>query len=103
VSTAIVLFAHGSRDPHWHRPIQAVAEAVPVPVIASGGAGCIDHIAAALEQGQASAALLASLLHDGVLTVEAIKRDLLARGLALRPLVGEPVPAGPFGDDRAAA
>ena len=82
---------------------QAVAEAVPVPVIASGGAGCIDHIAAALEEGQASAALLASLLHDGVLTVEAIKRDLLARGLALRPLVGEPAPAGPFGDDRAVA
>ena len=51
---------------------RAVAEAVPVPVIASGGAGCIDHIAAALEEGKAAAALLASLLHDGVLTVEEI-------------------------------
>jgi cyclase len=57
-----------------------------VPVIASGGAGCIDHIAAALEEGKASAALLASLLHDGVLTVEQIKTDLLLRGLPLRPL-----------------
>jgi len=74
-----------------------------VPVSASGGAGCIDHIADALEQGQASAALLASLLHDGVLTVEAIKRDLLARGLVLRPLVGGASPAEPFGDDRATA
>jgi cyclase len=64
-----------------------VAEAVEVPVIASGGAGCIDHIAAALQQGQAAAALLASLLHDGVLTVEAIKQDLLGRGLPLRPLL----------------
>jgi len=69
---------------------RAVAEAVAVPVIASGGAGCIDHIAEALapgpEGGSASAALLASLLHDRVLTVEQIKTDLLGRGLNLRPL-----------------
>ncbi|MEB3349220.1 MAG: imidazole glycerol phosphate synthase subunit HisF [Cyanobacteriota bacterium] len=68
---------------------RAVADAVEVPVIASGGAGCLDHIAAALGpdagQGNAAAALLASLLHDGVLTVEAIKADLLARGLEIRP------------------
>ena len=69
---------------------RAVADAVPVPVIASGGAGCIDHIAEALDMspggGHASAALLASLLHDGVLTVEEIKADLLGRGLTIRPL-----------------
>ena len=69
---------------------RAVAQAVPVPVIASGGAGCLDHIAQALDPGpaggQASAALLASLLHDGVLTVEQIKSDLLRRGLTVRPL-----------------
>jgi cyclase len=69
---------------------RAVAEAVDVPVIASGGAGCIDHIAEALapgpEGGSASAALLASLLHDRVLTVEQIKTDLLGRGLNVRPL-----------------
>ena len=68
---------------------RAVADAVPVPVIASGGAGCLDHIAQALASspggGHASAALLASLLHDGVLTVEEIKQDLLARGLLIRP------------------
>jgi cyclase len=72
---------------------RAVAAAVEVPVIASGGAGCIDHIAAALDPGpaggQAAAALLASLLHDGVLSVEAIKTDLLARGLPIRPLEAE--------------
>lgn len=63
---------------------RAVSDAVDVPVIASGGAGCIDHIAQALDTspagGHASAALLASLLHDGVLTVEQIKTDLLGRG-----------------------
>ena len=68
---------------------RAVADAVPIPVIASGGAGCLDHIAEALdvgpEGGHASAALLASLLHDGVLTVEEIKQDLLSRGLTIRP------------------
>ena len=50
----------------------------------------MDHIAEALDVGpsggHASAALLASLLHDGVLTVEEIKRDLLGRGLTIRPL-----------------
>jgi cyclase len=73
---------------------RAVAEAVDVPVIASGGAGSIDHIAQALQQGKASAALLASLLHDGVLTVEQIKTDLLGRGLNLRPLDPGPTAAG---------
>jgi cyclase len=69
---------------------RAVADAVDVPVIASGGAGCIDHIAAAISStaagGHAAAALLASLLHDGILSVEQIKADLLARGLPIRPL-----------------
>ncbi|MBM5784253.1 MAG: imidazole glycerol phosphate synthase subunit HisF [Cyanobacteria bacterium K_DeepCast_35m_m1_288] len=69
---------------------RAVSDAVDVPVIASGGAGCIDHIAQALDAGpqggHASAALLASLLHDGVLTVEEIKTDLLGRGFNIRPL-----------------
>jgi cyclase len=69
---------------------RAVADAVDVPVIASGGAGCIDHIAAAIaagsQGGHAAAALLASLLHDGVLTVEEIKQNLLARGLPIRPI-----------------
>ena len=68
---------------------RAVADAVPIPVIASGGAGCLDHIAEALDVGptggHASAALLASLLHDGFLTVEQIKQDLLSRGLTIRP------------------
>ena len=65
---------------------RAVASAVAVPVIASGGAGSIDHIAAALTEGQAAAALLASLLHDGVLTIGQIKTGLLKRGLLIRPL-----------------
>ena len=64
----------------------AVADAVPVPVIASGGAGCLEHIAQVLESTGAAAALLASLLHDGVLSVEQIKTDLISRGLSVRPV-----------------
>ena len=69
---------------------RAVADAVEVPVIASGGAGCIDHLAEVLDPGpaggHASAALLASLLHDGIISVEEIKTELLLRGLPIRPL-----------------
>ena len=68
---------------------RAVADAVPVPVIASGGAGNIDHIAHVLDSdsdgGHASAALLASLLHNCDYTVEQIKQDLLSRGMKIRP------------------
>ncbi len=64
---------------------KVVAESVPIPVIASGGAGSMKHIADAFTKGKASAALLASLLHDGVFTVQEIKEDLLARKLLIRP------------------
>ncbi len=65
---------------------KAVSDSVGIPVIASGGAGCIDDIRRAFVDGRASAALLASLLHDGVLTVEQIKKNLLSRGLNIRPI-----------------
>ncbi len=64
---------------------RAVAEAVPVPVIASGGAGSMEHIKAALTEGKAAAALLASLLHDGDLSVAQIKNHLLKCGVVVRP------------------
>ncbi|MFS8885403.1 imidazole glycerol phosphate synthase subunit HisF [Synechococcus sp. H70.2] len=61
-----------------------VVEAVPVPVIASGGAGGCAHIRQALQEGGAEAALLASLLHYGQLTIEQIKADLAAHGIPVR-------------------
>ncbi|MFQ3614729.1 MAG: imidazole glycerol phosphate synthase subunit HisF [Cyanobacteriota bacterium] len=61
-----------------------VADAVPVPVIASGGAGACSHIRQALQEGGAEAALLASLLHYGQLTIPQIKADLAAHGLLMR-------------------
>lgn len=61
-----------------------VADAVSVPVIASGGAGECTHIRQALLEGGAEAALLASLLHYGQLTIPQIKADLAAHGLLVR-------------------
>ncbi|MBI1796549.1 MAG: imidazole glycerol phosphate synthase subunit HisF [Candidatus Eisenbacteria bacterium] len=66
----------------------AVAAAVTVPVVASGGGADAAHIAAALEAG-ADAALLAGVLHDGVTTVAALKRELAAMGVAVRPTIAE--------------
>ncbi len=55
---------------------RAIAEQVEIPVIASGGAGTCDHIREALTDGKAEAALLASLLHYGQLTIPQIKTHL---------------------------
>ena len=63
---------------------RAVAEAVNVPVIASGGAGTIDHIYDALTIGKAEAALVASIVHYGTFSIREIKTELAARGLEVR-------------------
>lgn len=65
---------------------RAVAEAVPVPVIASGGAGRLEHFAAALTEGKADAVLAASLFHEKRLTIGQVKRYLQAKGLPVRPV-----------------
>ena len=56
---------------------------MPVPVIASGGASGPEHIADALEAG-CSAALAASIFHDGTYTVEEVKDTCRSRGLPMR-------------------
>lgn len=63
---------------------RAIAEIVPIPVIASGGAGTPDHIADAFTEGKADAALLASILHDGTYTVGQLKERLAERGIPVR-------------------
>ncbi|MFL5347672.1 MAG: imidazole glycerol phosphate synthase subunit HisF [Hyalangium sp.] len=63
---------------------RAVAEAVDVPVIASGGAGNAEHVRDALTEGRADAALVAGILHDGLTTVGAIKTLLRTSGLRIR-------------------
>ena len=63
---------------------RTVAEAVPVPVIASGGAGTVPHFAEVLTQGKADAALAASLFHDGKLNVWEVKRELQKQNIPVR-------------------
>ena len=61
-----------------------VADAVEVPVIASGGAGELAHFATVLAEGHASAVLAASLFHFGTLTIPQVKSYLAGRGLPVR-------------------
>lgn len=63
---------------------QAIAQAVNVPVIASGGAGTVEDFAAVLTTGQADAALAASLFHDKRLTIRAVKDHLAAQQIPVR-------------------
>ncbi len=64
--------------------LEAVAAAVSVPVIASGGAGTPDHLAAGLAPGRADAVLAASIFHFGEYRVADVKAALAARGIRVR-------------------
>ncbi len=63
---------------------RAVADAVAVPVIASGGVGNLDHLADGVQQGGADAVLAASIFHYGEYTVQEAKRHMQARGIPVR-------------------
>jgi cyclase len=62
----------------------AVASLVSVPVVASGGAGSAEHVCQVLCDGGADAALVAGIVHDGLVSVESIKAAMAQRGLAVR-------------------
>ena len=63
---------------------RAVADAVPVPVIASGGVGTLDHLVAGIRDGGASAVLAASIFHFGEHTIRAAKDHMARAGLPMR-------------------
>lgn len=63
---------------------RAVSEAVPVPVVASGGIGKIAHFAEAIKEGKADAVLAASVFHFGTFTVAQVKEALKAAGIPVR-------------------
>ena len=63
---------------------RAVADAVPVPVIASGGVGNLDHLADGVTLGGADAVLAASIFHYGEFTVAQAKAHMAARGITVR-------------------
>jgi cyclase len=74
----------GTRDGYDLPLTRAVADAVPVPVIASGGVGTLAHFAEGVIDGRADAVLAASVFHDGVFSVRAVKEYLRGRGIAVR-------------------
>ena len=65
--------------------LNALSEAVTVPVVASGGAGTPEHMYHALAEGKADAALAASILHYGTYTIAQAKGYLSKRGMPVRP------------------
>jgi imidazole glycerol-phosphate synthase subunit HisF len=77
--------ADGAKSGYDVALTRAVANAVRVPVIASGGAGKPEHFLEALTDGRAAAALAASLFHYRELEIAALKRYLMAAGVAIRP------------------
>lgn len=74
----------GHRDGYDLALTRRVAEAVNIPVIASGGAGTLEHLYEALTAGKASAVLAASIFHFGQFTIGAAKEYLRARGILMR-------------------
>ncbi|UVC08512.1 imidazole glycerol phosphate synthase subunit HisF [Rhizobium sp. TH2] len=63
---------------------RAIADAVPVPVIASGGVGTLDHMVEGIRDGHATAVLAASIFHFGTYTVGQAKRYMAEHGVAMR-------------------
>jgi imidazole glycerol-phosphate synthase subunit HisF len=74
----------GTQDGFDVELLAAVAEAAPVPVIASGGAGRLEHFAAAVADGGADAVLAASVFHDGVYSIAQVKEAMAGAGVPVR-------------------
>jgi cyclase len=79
--------ADGTTDGYDIEMTRAVADAVGIPVIASGGCGGPEHMAEVLTDGHADAALAASIFHYGTYTVAAVKEYLAGRGVPVREVV----------------
>lgn len=79
----------GTRDGYDLLLTRAVVDAVPIPVVASGGVGNLAHVHEGLAEGGADAALAASIFHDGHYTVAEVKRYLLDHGVCIRPPEGD--------------
>jgi len=76
--------ADGTRQGFELTLTRLIADAVPVPVVASGGAGCPQHLAEAFTQGHADAAIIAGMIHTGDYTIPQIKQWLTGAGIPVR-------------------
>ena len=76
--------ADGTKNGYDLPLTRAVAEAVSIPVVASGGAGKLEHLAAVLLDGKADAVLAASIFHSGEFTVPEVKQFLAKLNIPVR-------------------
>jgi cyclase len=76
--------ADGTRQGYAIDLTRRIADAVGIPVIASGGAGKPEHLVEVLTEGRADAALVASMVHYGEYTIAALKQHLTSRGIKVR-------------------
>lgn len=74
----------GTRDGYPCETYAALADALSIPIIASGGAGCIQHIADVLTAGKADAALAASIFHSGEIPIPVLKQELRKQNIPVR-------------------
>ncbi len=76
--------ADGTKEGYELTVTRMISEAVNIPVVASGGAGRPEHLAAVLSRGKADAALVASMVHYGTYSIRDIKKSLEAAGIPVR-------------------
>ena len=76
--------ADGTKAGYDIELLRRISERAGIPVIASGGAGSVDHLYEALTLGKADAVLAASIFHFGETTVQDVKQELKARGIDIR-------------------
>lgn len=88
-----VMDADGTQSGYDLEITRAVAEAVDIPVIASGGAGAPKHLYEVLTAGRADAALAASIFHFGMFPIAEVKEYLASRGVPVRPVPVGDAPA----------
>lgn len=76
--------ADGTKAGYEIELTRMISQAVPVPVVASGGGGIPEHLTQVLKEGKADAALIASMVHSGEYTVGSIKNALATQGIPVR-------------------
>jgi len=76
--------ADGTKDGYDLELTRTVSDAVGVPVIASGGAGTVDHMVDAVTEGKADAVLAASIFHFGTFTIQEVKEYMQSKGVTVR-------------------
>jgi cyclase len=75
----------GTRDGYDIPQLTAARELLPVPLVASGGAGTAAHFTAVFRQADVDAALAATVFHSGQIAIPELKRQLAAAGIEVRP------------------